>query len=51
MKTTTIAASMPASCGQMSSALCENGNGAPTRNRLPDWAQEGDAPRGYGRDE
>ena len=29
----------------------QNGNGAPTRNRLPDWAQEGDAPRGYGRDE
>jgi hypothetical protein len=29
-----------------------NGNGAPTRNRLPDWAnQDGDPSRGYGRDE
>jgi len=28
------------------------GNGAPTRNRLPDWAnQDGDPSRGYGRDE
>ncbi|MGH2505736.1 MAG: cache domain-containing protein [Ktedonobacterales bacterium] len=30
----------------------QGGNGAPTRNRLPDWAnQDGDPSRGYGRDE
>jgi hypothetical protein len=31
VKTRTIAATCPASCGQMSSALCEKGSGAPMR--------------------